>query len=217
MRATYLTAILILLAPVFVPAGAAAAGNDDVFSHPVNHRNQNAFMNEVTRLQLKGEQIKGFTQQKRISALRRPLVSTGTIVLSPFGICIATHSPFTSSVKITTEGIWQQAGNGKTTVKKADEHIEIRHTARILIALFTANQQVLEERFSLYFKKNGNHFEVGLRPRDRILAKIISEIVIEGGDEIHKIAIREANGDETTILISDDKPANQISLDTCVR
>ncbi len=209
--------VTIAIALFFIPAVIVANDGDSVFSHPVTPRNQSVFMGEVKRLQLKGEQVKGFTQQKRVAALKRPLISRGSIVLSPKGICIATRSPFSSSVKITTEGIWQRAGNQKISVKKAEDHIEIRHTARILIALFTADQSVLEERFSLYFQKTDAGFEMGLRPRDRLLARIISEIVIEGAEEIHKIAIKEANGDGTTILISDDKPASPISLDTCVR
>jgi hypothetical protein len=200
-----------------VSAIVMANDGNSVFTHPVTQKNQSAFMGEVTRLQLKGEQVKGFTQQKRIAVLKRPLVSTGSIVLSPSGICIATRTPFRSSVKITTEGIWQQTGNQKTSVKKADDHIEIRHTARILIALFTADQSVLEKRFSLYFQKTEAGFTIGLRPKDRLLARIISEIVIEGAEEIHRIAIKEANGDETAILISDEKPASPITLDTCVR
>ena len=185
--------------------------------HPVTTKNEKAFVKTVKELQLNGEQSKAFTQHKRIAALKRPLVSKGTLVLSPKGICMATHSPFSSAVKITMDGIWQQTGERKARVQKSSDDFKIRHTAKILIALFTADKEALEKQFSLFYNQTEDGFQIGLRPRDRILAKIISNIVIDGSDGIHKIAIREASGDETTILISNTPPSKQITLETCIK
>ena len=188
-----------------------------VFSSPVTAANRKAFSAQIKKLQFEGVHTKNFEQHKQVAALKRPLISKGIILLSPMGICLATQSPFSASVKITTDGIWQQSGDRKATVKSADKNFEIRHTANILIALFTANTSVLEKQFNLFYIKRAGHFQIGLRPKDRILAKIISDIVIEGTDEIHKIAIREANGDTTVILISEETPSKKITLETCIK
>ncbi|MBN2527368.1 MAG: outer membrane lipoprotein carrier protein LolA [Deltaproteobacteria bacterium] len=211
-----LTLIFVTISSVAI-WGYAADTTESVFSNPLSAQNETQFMTKVNQLQLKKEQTRQFTQQKQIAALKRPLISKGTIVLNPKGICMATQSPFSSAVKITSDGIWQQTGNRKAIVKSADDHFEIRHTARILIALFTADKKVLQNRFSIFYWQNESQFQIGLRPKDRILAKIISNIVIEGSANIHRIAIREANGDTTNILISDETPTQHITLDTCIQ
>lgn len=188
---------------------------DNVFEHPVTQRNQRPFSAVVKRLQLQKELRKEFAQEKRIAALKRPLVSKGTLVLSPDGICFATSFPFSSAVKITLQGIWQKVGSEKTTLKRSKDHFEIKHTAKILIALFSADKSVLENKFQLFYQQKDDQFQIGLRPKDKILSRIISNIVIEGSQEIRRIAIREANGDETTITISNDAPLKNVTLASC--
>ncbi|MBN2718664.1 MAG: outer membrane lipoprotein carrier protein LolA [Deltaproteobacteria bacterium] len=206
-----------MMAFLLLPAVATANSDETVFAYPVAAKNKKAFTQTIKHLQMQAEQIKGFTQKKQIAALRRPLVSTGIIVLSAKGICLSTRTPFSSAVKITTQGIWQQMGSRKATVKQADEHFEIRHIANILIALFTADHIVLEKRFTMFYHDAENQFQIGLRPKDRILAKIISQIVIEGTDQINRIAIREVNGDQTEIAISSEAPQELITLENCIQ
>ncbi|MBN2342644.1 MAG: outer membrane lipoprotein carrier protein LolA [Deltaproteobacteria bacterium] len=209
---------IVIIAVVWATAiSSRAAEVPSVWFSPLSRKNDAEFVQTVKKLQLTREIARSFVQEKKIAALKRPLISKGTIVLSKQGVCLATRSPFVSAVKITRDGIGQKVGNQKATVKKSSDHFEIKHTARILMALFTADKVELTNEFSVYYQRVEGVFQIGLKPKDKILSKIISNIVIEGSGDIRRITIREANGDSTVIRITDDAPLQQVTLETCIR
>lgn len=194
----------------------AQSSDNPVFEHPVSKKNETKFLEKVRSLVLKKDVFRSFVQEKKIAALQHPLVSDGQVVLSSRGVCLATVTPFQSAIKVTKEGIWQKIGKQKAILKSAKDNVQIKHTARIMIALFTAKKETLEKQFYLYYLATQDGFHIGLRPKDRILSKIISQIVIAGTDEIRKIHIEETNGDQTTIKISNLAPLKKLSFDNCI-
>lgn len=188
----------------------------DVFNHPAQDQYE-GLRKVVTHLKNRQSVTREFKQEKKIKAIKRPLISSGLLLVTPTGICWSTQRPFESTMKITPVGIVQKVGTNDKTEKKASDKMEIRSFIKIMMALFSADEQSLNREFHLYFKGDLNQWSLGLKPKRKIMGKILSSIIISGSNDIENIVINEANGDMSNIHITGSSSQTELSLETCVK
>ncbi len=205
-----LLAILLLLLP-----GTTAFCAEDAFGPPLDNRNEAAFAKVIHSLKIRHPLTVSFVQEKQIAALGRPLVSSGVMHIAQGGVCWLTEKPLRSAMSLSPEGIAHRSAGGSTEFRSAEDHAEIRYFSKIMMALFLARREVLEDEFHVFFKKGANGWQIGLRPDRRMVAKLLKGILIEGDEKVSRVTILEANGDRTAISF---EPANhrQMTLADCV-
>jgi hypothetical protein len=171
----------------------------------------------IERLSLKNDILREFTQEKKISGLKMPLRSSGLMYVGKTGICMSTTNPFQASMLLSPEGVVQKSGGGLVSSRNAKDSVEIRHFVRIMMALFTADKDILEREFNVFFEKASDNWTIGLTPKGTIMSRILKSIVIEGDLDIRKVVISEASGDTTSISIVSAKGEIKLGLDNCVQ
>ena len=73
----------------------------------------------------------------------------------------------------------------------------------MFFALFALDVTRLGDSFKLYGDEQGEHWQVGLRPRDGGLAQVFEQAVIGGARTVERIELSSAGGDRTEIELSD--------------
>jgi hypothetical protein len=153
-------------------------------------------------------QVAGITadyrEEKRMSLLRDPLVSEGSIVFAPPGRLIRhTRIPAASVLLISGSRLSYMA-NGERKSLDVDSHPMIRATTDIFRLILAGDSQALRSRFDVRTATRGDdQWEITLQPKLPPLTDTISEIRIEGSvDRLSKIYIGEINGDEATTTFS---------------
>lgn len=152
-----------------------------------------------------------FEQEKRIKALRRPLRSSGKFLFArDHGLYWHTLQPFDTQLVITESGMVQKE-NGRTTLDISVEERPIIHSfTNVFMALFAGDKKVLAKTFDLYLVQEESHWWLGLKPKQRLLKKVMDHICLKGGEHLEEIHFIEKSGDLTVMklnAVSVDPPA----------
>ncbi|WP_272932523.1 outer membrane lipoprotein carrier protein LolA [Sulfidibacter corallicola] len=163
-----------------------------------------AFQRVARRLQAVRVLRAHFDQTKKITALRRPLLSSGRFLFSAdHGLYWHTIKPFDSLFLVTQSGITQRE-DGETTLNIAASEQPIVHGfTEIFLALFGGDTSALQRSFDLYFQGDQEHWTLGLKPKDRVMKRLIDHITLRGVDTVARIDFHETSGDVTQISLSD--------------
>ncbi len=173
----------------------------EVFSNPVTRGDANTQFQAVSkRLRAIDLLRAGFRQQKRIEPLRRPLLSSGDFLFAPKkGVVWHTREPFDSVFIIMPRGIFQREEGREILEINAQDQPAIAGFTSVFLALFGGDIQELEKSFDLYFEGDLDRWSLGLKPRGRILKRIVESIVLHGGAAVDQVWIREPRGNTTRV------------------
>jgi hypothetical protein len=151
---------------------------------------------------LKGE----FEQQKKTKHLRRPIKSSGTILLSSTqGIAWQTLSPVKSTMVITTDHIVNIDSSGKRKKVSGGSDLNL-----VFLNALTGNWTLLEQHFDLTASKIEQHC-VLLQPKTTLTQKTLKQINVCGSNKaIESLSIEEVNGGTTDITMA-LKPYKQLT------
>ena len=158
---------------------------------------------ELLRPLLKRQQGLGFEvvfkEEKRIQLLKRPLRSVGKLVFLPDkGLYRKLSEPFRQELIVNRDFILQRDDDGEITRMATDNQPAARAFIESFLALFSGSWPALAERFDVNFDATSEGWQLGLRPKQQVMVKIISAIVIEGqGEQLNRLWVIEANGDLT--------------------
>ena len=179
-----------------------------IFEHPLEEAAADSAYTKLTAELARTKVLRAsFHQRKKISVLRKPLISTGQFLLArDRGVCWLTKEPFSSTFVITRGAIKQKSADGKiVTVITSKEQPIIDGFTRVFLALFTGDNAEMEKQFELYFEDNQGHWTLGLIPRDRAVKRQIEYMVLSGRRGVETLFILEKNGDTTQTTFGDHR------------
>ena len=190
-----------------------AAGNS-IWDYPLKKENakdiDKAFAEMTSHAVIRGN----FKQTKSIPQLNKEFVSNGTfIIANGNGILWNTETPFASKLSISDTKMVQVNANGNRSEIKAEENIVFAQISKTIQSVFSGNTKKLEEEFKVYFKKQGNNWEIGLIPKEAAVQKAIASIELSGGTWLTTVKL--IDGSKSTLLyeLSNPKPADKLTAE----
>jgi hypothetical protein len=140
-----------------------------------------------------------FVEEKRIQLLQRPLRSAGEIVCLPGkGLYRRLTKPLQQELLISRDFIAERDHAGKVSRMPIDKQPAVRGFVEAFLAIFSGSWTHLVEPFEIHFQAGAKGWQLGLRPSQAPMSKIISMIVMEGDQEIlSRLYVIESNGDWT--------------------
>lgn len=131
-----------------------------------------------------------FQQEKRLKILRKPLNSTGTFTYHQSkGVIWKTLTPIPSLLLINESKLL--TGQGEQAVPAA--------FGNVFKALLGGELNRLAEGFDMTGTEQKTSWQLQLKPKDELLRKIISTILIRGDTELRLLEIQEVTGNQTQI------------------
>jgi hypothetical protein len=143
-----------------------------------------------------------FVDQHFISLLRRPVESSGELIYdAPNRLEKRTLEPRPETLVLTGDVITVQRGHS-SRVLELNSYPQILPFVESIRATLAGDRAGLERVFRLDFAGNLARWTMVLYPRDAQLAKIVSQIQIDGlGDELRKVEIRQPDGDRSLMTL----------------
>lgn len=140
-----------------------------------------------------------FEQSRHISALEIPLQSSGEFSYQrERGVVWRTLEPASSELRITPEqGALAVEAGGELRQLPSSELV-----AEIFLGMFSGNFERLQQYFRLTSDGDDTGWSLSLQPRSARVADQLDEIVIEGGEYVRRVHIREANGDSSELILT---------------
>ncbi|XKY16277.1 outer membrane lipoprotein carrier protein LolA [Stutzerimonas stutzeri] len=150
-----------------------------------------------------------FTQEKHLRALPQPLVSSGTFVLArDRGLLWFLQNPLQQDYRISASGIakrtpngWQQTNTSRTGARQND----------LFLAVLQGDTEALQRDFELELSGTTQAWTLKLTPRSKLLKQIFSSIHIRGSATAERIDLLEAQGDSTSLRLTNIQIDNQLS------
>jgi outer membrane lipoprotein-sorting protein len=131
-----------------------------------------------------------FQQEKRLKILRKPLISTGSFTYSQSkGVIWKTLTPIPSLLLVNDAHLL--TGQGEQAVPPA--------FGKVFKAMLGADLQQLSDGFIITGEDKKSAWTLQLTPKDELLKKIISSIVLNGDTELRGLDMQEVNGNTTRI------------------
>lgn len=175
------------------------------------------FVTEVRARLGTPEVIRGqFEQKKFISALGRPLISSGDFIIArERGVLWRTQKPFAQTLRFSRQEIVQMQGGELRLRLTAEREPAVRAINQVLFALFAGDLGVLEKSFTISGKLDHapgkpDQWRAILHPSSNSLAQLFQEIRIDGTSHVQRVEILETNGDRADIRF--DRVQKQSSL-----
>lgn len=179
---------------------ANAAPAQTVFDHPADSAQLARDLAPTLATVRNARTLRGrYVQQKRLHEVPRPLRAEGSFLfVRGLGIAWRTEVPFESELVITQSDIIQREGATTTLHVSAAQQPGIRVVAGIFNAVFALDFDALGAMFELYSRRNGDRWELGLRPRAG-QAGALRSVTVSGRKQVERVHFDEANGDMTDL------------------
>lgn len=147
-----------------------------------------------------------FTQNRHLSAIPAPLISTGTLKLWPQkGLIWTTEHPFPSALVISKLGLYQiENGQPKALEKATQSDMVFKMLSGILAGNFLKG---LEGFDVILVTQDKSQWHVKLIPQNPQMKSFITALSIQGHEQIQKVTIHRANGDYDDIIFANHKIA----------
>ena len=131
-----------------------------------------------------------FQQEKHLKILRKPLMSTGAFTYSQSkGVIWKTLMPIPSLLLVNEAHLL--TGQGEQAVPPA--------FGKVFKAMLGGDLQQLSDGFVITGEDKKNAWTLQLTPKDELLKKIISSMVLSGDTELRVLEMQEVNGNSTRI------------------
>lgn len=147
-----------------------------------------------------------FTQTKTVTALTRPLVTSGRLVYAhEHGILWKIERPYRLTYVLDDKGVAELDANGARRVQNS-QGAGLQHVSRIFRALIEADLQALGQYFEPTAREQGRRWEIELAPRS-VLRSVFKNVVVRGGRFVDEVSFAETNGDTMIIRFLDIQEA----------
>ena len=176
---------------------------EDVFQHPLMGQTINTFNATCANLAEKPIVKGNFSQEKYLNRFDRSLLSSGNfIIAAEKGMVWETLQPFPSTMILGKGFIMQSRPDGRKSILGNQGNETFTQMANLISSVFSGHSQGLLENFEVYFLGSVSNWNMGLRPRDSIIASFVMKITMTGDSAIRSIRIFEPNGDVVTYTLS---------------
>lgn len=134
-----------------------------------------------------------FRQEKRLKILLKPLISTGTFTYDQSkGVIWKTLTPIPSLLLLNESRLL--TGQGDQAIPAA--------FGKVFKAMLGGDLKLLAESFLITGGEQKNSWQLQLKPKDELLKKVISSVVLSGDTELRSLELQEFNGNITLISFS---------------
>lgn len=171
--------------------------------------------------QMKGVRAQ-FTQTQTLSAMKQPLLSTGSLVFyRERGAIWRVDSPYEAAYVITDAGVTQLDANGKRIGTKGAQGAPgvrgVAQVSKMMRAMLGGDLSALYSQFDVDVHGTASEWSLGLTPNQPQLAQAIKGLHMKGGAFLRSLRIDLANGDVTQIEFTksealDDLPSAERTL-----
>jgi hypothetical protein len=195
-----------------------SAQDGEVFNHPLNENTKPLFVSVCKNLS-SHRFVKGnFEQTKTIAGLsdgqERRLVSAGNFVIAGgTGMIWETLAPFPSTLAAGKNRLVQQRPGGKRTVVSAAGNETFLRFAEAISAVFSGDGDALLANFDIYFSGSGGSWTLGLLPKEKSLRSFAASIVMQGGNAIDSIYLRESSGGSIAYILKNHTYPTELTAD----
>lgn len=197
---------------IFFLVGSILVFTDSVFADSEAEAIQNVVQQLSAVTLIHGK----FEQQKKLQGLDYPLTSSGDFIFwKEKGLYLASDKPFFNAMTITAGNIIQWQENGTGTVSEEQSGLIQREISRTLLAFFSADVQLIEERFSTQWQFGEKRWQLLLTPRHDMVRKHMHTAELRGEQYIESLRIVGGNGDITELRFTDINSSIAPSLEQC--
>lgn len=141
----------------------------------------------------------GFTQQRFLKSLSKPIVSRGKFVLlANKGLLWQMQQPFVVDLRVKKDGIMQWNGSQWVANNKLGQSEQIN----LFLGLLSGDISALSAQFDLQLSGSPQQWRLTLTPSSLLMKQIFNHIIIKGDGLVREIELDEKQGDRTLILFS---------------
>lgn len=144
-----------------------------------------------------------FQQEKILRALRRPLLSKGTVLVIPDeGILWSIKEPYKFTILMRSDQLVEWDGEGEI-IRTSTAKNPITHSmSKFTQSMFSANLTPLQQYYLLSPGTTDNGWKLLLTPKSKQLGEVVVSILIAGDRFINEVKITEVKGDSTNLTFS---------------
>jgi hypothetical protein len=160
-----------------------------------------------------------FTQTQTLSAMARPLISTGTLVFDrQRGMIWRVETPFKATYVIGDAIASEMDTSGGRSVRRAQGGRGVAQVATMMRAMLSGDLSALYSQFNVDAQGTASQWRLDLTPNQPQLAQSIQALQISGGEFVQTVRIVHTSGDLTQIefakseLLSELAPAERALL-----
>ena len=184
----------------------------DVFESPLTAERSKDLAQVLSAMQQQKYLRGSFRQVRTVKKINRDFVSTGSFVIADtLGILWNMEKPFQSLTTITRDKMLQKNASGAVSQMNMKDNAVFGQVSQTIQGIFSGNRKMLEERFQIFFEmgKDGP-WTIGLVPKESVIKKQISSVVLSGHKWLEKVTLSDADGNP--ILYEFSKVEGRISL-----
>lgn len=195
-------ALHIVVVIFFLGASTQLFAKDTLEQRTDLTENQKKRLNEtLSRVQQQSIVRYEFEQEKNITLLKKPLISSGRILFDESkGLYLEYTSPVWTAYLLVDNDIYE-----KTSKKSSYKQLTLPQNTglgQILKSIITADIDGLQSYFSLEFEQRDSVWKLTLNPNKNSAANTLDKIVIGGDLYIKSMKIFELNGDSSLLKFS---------------
>ncbi|MEX3976138.1 outer membrane lipoprotein carrier protein LolA [Paraburkholderia caribensis] len=208
---------LTLRAALIAALLAVASVNSYAATQQTQSQAQNSNAALVSQVASRLAQTKGvraqFTQTQTLSAMKQPLVSTGTLVfVRERGVIWRVDTPYKATYVITDAGVSEVDANGKRVNTKSAQGVRgVAQVSKMMRAMLGGDLSALYSQFDVDAQGTPSQWKLELKPNQPQLAQSIKGLQMTGGEFLQTLRIALANGDVTQIEFAKSEAINDLS------
>ena len=148
-----------------------------------------------------------FVQERRIAALDRPLVSSGSVTVSETGFVWQQQTPYQVSLSFDGTTIVETSTVNHQEITRAVRDPITNNLTRTLFQMMTGSWQQMQGSFAIHALEASDQdgWALELKPRDEAVRDAIARIVLTGTRYLDTILVEEAGGNTTRIELSNQR------------
>ncbi|MBN3766749.1 outer membrane lipoprotein carrier protein LolA [Burkholderia sp. Ac-20365] len=154
-----------------------------------------------------------FTQTQTLSAMKQPLVSTGTLVFSrERGVIWRVDTPYKATYVISDAGVTEVDANGKRINTKSAQGVRgVAQVSKMMRAMLGGDLSALYSQFDVDAQGTPSQWKLELKPNQPQLAQSIKGLQMTGGEFLQTLRITLANGDVTQIEFAKSEAISELA------
>jgi outer membrane lipoprotein-sorting protein len=202
--------VALALLPAGAHAAAPAASGSTAAGNP-------ALVSSVaSRLgQVKGVRAQ-FRQTQTLSAMRQPLVSTGSLLFDrAHGVIWQIDTPYKATYVIGDAGVTEVNPSGQRTSAAGAPHANgaqgVAQVSKMMRAMLGGDLSALYAQFDVAAQGTPEHWQMQLTPNQPQLAQSIRSLQMSGGAYLQTLRITLANGDVTQLDFTGSAALDQLT------
>lgn len=187
------------------------SAEEPVWKNPVRNIQENPLLNSIASSLSAHKTLRSsFTQTRTMSFMKKPLIMTGDFVYSrQHGLYWKLLKPYEAGYVITPDAMYSYDDKGNRVDGKGAGEQVFHRVASMFSAIFTGDIRELEKLFDIYFSGTGKEWRLGLRPKRRLMQKIVDHILVDGNQYVESITVFEKSGDTLRLEFPDMSNAGE--------